>query len=76
MLLFLSIEAKYKAIIIATCESTWLRQLLRNLCGPQPIHTVIYCGNQNVPKISKNLVFHSCNIYGAHKIGLIREKDV
>lgn len=51
-------EAEYKATAMATQESTWLIQLLKDL--HQPIKQVIvHCGNKSAICLAENPIFHA-----------------
>jgi hypothetical protein len=54
-----STEAKYRAIIEACCELTWLQYLLRNFGLSHYEFALLYCDNKVVLYIATNLVFHA-----------------
>lgn len=53
-----SAEAEYRAMALASCEVTWLTQLLKDLgiCHLPP--TLLRCDNQAAISIAANLVLH------------------
>jgi hypothetical protein len=51
-------EAGYIASCSSSCESIWIRMLLKSLFGLEMEATVILCDNQSCIKMTKNLVFH------------------
>ncbi|KAK4859231.1 hypothetical protein QYF36_001864 [Acer negundo] len=53
-----SAEAEYRSMASITCELTWLRYLLQDLCIDHPQHVTLYCDNQAVMHIAANPVFH------------------
>ena len=54
-----TIEAEYRASIMAAQESTWLVQLLENLYQSIDYPVSLYCDNQSTICLVKNLVFHA-----------------
>ena len=54
-----STEAEYKVAVIAACEKIWLRRILADIGLHQEEATKLFCDNQSVLKIAKNLVFHA-----------------
>ena len=53
-----SVEAKYVATNMATCEAISLRKLLIALFSQKVETTMIHCDNQSCIKLSENPVFH------------------
>jgi hypothetical protein len=49
---------KYKLIAAVTCELTWLRYLLKDLCVVNHEPTKLFCDNQAALYIAANLVYH------------------
>ena len=43
---------------IVTCELTWLRYLLHELCVPHEQQTTLFCDNQTTMYIAKNPIYH------------------
>ena len=53
-----SAEVEYRSMASITCELTWLRQLLRDLCIEHPQPVALFCDNQAAMHIATNPVFH------------------
>eukprot|EP00253_Pinus_taeda_P026050 PITA_26050 len=53
-----SIEAEYRGAVKASCEVVWLRRMLADMHVSQTGPTPLFCDNQGVLKLAKNLVFH------------------
>lgn len=53
-----SIEAKYIAASMETCQAISLRELLVALFGQRVKTTMIHCNNRSSTKLSENMVFH------------------
>eukprot|EP00253_Pinus_taeda_P031506 PITA_31506 len=53
-----STEAEYRGAVKASCEAVWLRRMLADMHAPQTGPTSLFCDNQGVLKLTKNLVFH------------------
>ncbi|RDX95942.1 Copia protein, partial [Mucuna pruriens] len=53
-----SVEAEYRAMVSATCELIWVKQLIQELkfADVQPMK--LYCDNQATLHISSNPIFH------------------
>eukprot|EP00253_Pinus_taeda_P036060 PITA_36060 len=53
-----STEAEYRGAVKASCEVVWLRRMLADMHAFQTGPTSLFCDNQGVLKLAKNLVFH------------------
>ena len=53
-----SVEAKYRAMALATYELIWLKHLLQELRFGKDAQMKLICDNQAVLHISSNPVFH------------------
>ncbi|GKB10573.1 ribonuclease H-like domain-containing protein [Tanacetum coccineum] len=53
-----SAEAEYRGVVNVVAETTWLRNLLRELHYPLSTATLVYCDNVSVVYMSANLVQH------------------
>ena len=53
-----SVEAKYRAMTLATCELIWLKHLLQELRFGKDEQMKLICDNQVALHISSNPVFH------------------
>eukprot|EP01018_Ginkgo_biloba_P029064 Gb_03194 [translate_table: standard] len=67
------IEAKYRVVVKVACETTWLRRLLADVGVDWEGPTTIFCNNQSVLKIVRNLVFHERTKYFEVHLHFIRE---
>ena len=54
-----STEAEYRGAVVATCEATWLKRLLKDMQEEVSDPTTIYCDNLNSIQLAKNPVFHA-----------------
>ncbi|XP_019056135.1 PREDICTED: uncharacterized protein LOC109115933 [Nelumbo nucifera] len=52
-------EAEYRATAMATQESTWLIQLLKDLRQPTDYAVPLYCDNQSEIRLAENPIFHA-----------------
>ena len=52
-----SVEVEYRAMAVATCEITWLRQLLQQLKFGDTQDTKLICDNQVAIHIASNPIF-------------------
>lgn len=68
-----SIEAKYMAASMTTCEAIWLRKLLVALFGQDLESNIIDYDNQSCIKLSKNHVFHDRSKHIDIKYHFIRD---
>jgi hypothetical protein len=69
-----SIEAKYMAASLASCEAICLRRLLTELFDEELEPTVIHCDNQSCIKLSENPVFHDRSKHIEIRYHFIRDK--
>ena len=53
-----SVEAKYRAMALATCELIWLKHLLQGLRFGKDEQMKFICDNQFALHISSNPIFH------------------
>eukprot|EP00253_Pinus_taeda_P005139 PITA_05139 len=53
-----STKAEYRGAAKASCEAVWLRRMLADMHVSQAGPTPLFCDNQGVLKLAKNLVFH------------------
>ena len=53
-----TVEAKYIAASLASCEAVLLQKLVKVLFDQAQKPTLIHCDNQSCVKLSKNHVFH------------------
>nr|GEX64668.1 ribonuclease H-like domain-containing protein [Tanacetum cinerariifolium] len=51
-------EAEYRGVANVVAETTWLRNLLRELHSPLSAATLVYCDNVSTTYMSANLVQH------------------
>lgn len=53
-----SAEAEYHSMTAITCELTWLRYLLHDLCIDHSEPATLYCDNQGAIHIAANPIYH------------------
>lgn len=53
-----STEAEYRALVAATAEVSWIRQVLKDLFVFLPRAPLMLCDNQSALQLAKNPVFH------------------
>ena len=71
---FSSIEAKYKELTSATCESIWLRHILEDVGIQQKQATRIQCDNQISIRLAHNPVYHARSKHIELQHHFVREK--
>ena len=54
-----TIEAKYRAVIMALQDSPWLMQLLKDLHQPTKYAPPLYCDNVLAMRLAENPIFHA-----------------
>ena len=69
-----SVEAKYRAMALATCELIWLKQLLQELRFGKDEQMMLVCDNQAALHITYNPVFHERTKHIEVGCHLTREK--
>ena len=70
-----SIEAKYRAMALATCELIWLNHLLQELRFRKDEQMKLICDNQATLHIAYNPVFHEKTKHIEVDCYFIREKN-
>ncbi|XP_031273012.1 uncharacterized protein LOC116131506 [Pistacia vera] len=53
-----SVEAEYRAMVFATCELIWLKQLIQELKFVEVSQMKLLCDNQTALHIASNPIFH------------------
>jgi hypothetical protein len=56
-----SVEAEYRAVVNASQEALWLRQILSEFGFQQHHLTNLWCDNQSAIKLAKDPVQHQCS---------------
>ena len=69
-----SVEAKHRAMTLATYELIWLKQLLQELRFGKDGQMMLVCDNQASQHIASNLVFHERTKHIEVDCHFIREK--
>ncbi|GJY67429.1 ribonuclease H-like domain-containing protein [Tanacetum coccineum] len=67
-------EAEYRGVANAVAETTWVRNLLRELHTPLRTSTLVYCDNISVVYMSANLVQHQRTKHIEIDIHFVRDK--
>nr|GMC60878.1 FAS1 domain-containing protein SELMODRAFT_448915-like [Ipomoea batatas] len=67
-------EAEYRVVAMATQESTWLVQLLKDLHQPTEYSIPLYCDNLSAVCLAENPVFHARSKHIEVHYHFIREK--
>ena len=67
------VEAEYIATNATTCQTIWLRRILKDLNERQKNGTTIYCDNISLIALSKNRIFHQRSKHIEIGYHLIRE---
>ncbi|KAI3703128.1 hypothetical protein L6452_28884 [Arctium lappa] len=67
-------EAEYRAAAMTAQESTWLRQLLKDLCQPTEYAVPVYCDNRSAICLAENTVYHARTKHIAIRYHFIWEK--
>ncbi|XP_062094194.1 secreted RxLR effector protein 161-like [Humulus lupulus] len=67
-------EAKYRATTIATQESTWLMQLMKDLHQSTDNAMPLYCHNQSAIRLAQNPIFHARTKHVEVHYHFLREK--
>ncbi|GKB16833.1 ribonuclease H-like domain-containing protein [Tanacetum coccineum] len=67
-------EAEYRGAANAVAETSWIRNLLRELHTPLSIATLVYCDNVIVVYMSANPVQHQCTKHIEIDIHFVRDK--
>ncbi|RVW91819.1 Retrovirus-related Pol polyprotein from transposon TNT 1-94 [Vitis vinifera] len=69
-----SVEAEYRAMVLATCKLIWLKHLLRELRFGKDEQMKLICDNQAALHIASNPVFHKRTKHIEVDCHFIREK--
>ena len=69
-----SVEVKYRAMALATCELVWLKHLLQELRYGKDERMKLICDNQAALHISSNPIFHERTKHIEVDCHFIREK--
>ncbi|GJZ66253.1 ribonuclease H-like domain-containing protein [Tanacetum coccineum] len=69
-----SAEAEYRGVANAVAETSWIRNLLRELHTPLSTATLVYCDNVSVVYMSANLVQHQRTKHIEIDIHFVRDK--
>nr|GEW12946.1 ribonuclease H-like domain-containing protein [Tanacetum cinerariifolium] len=68
-----SYEAEYRGVANVVAETTWIRNLLRELHSPFATDTLVYCDNVSVVYMSANPVQHQWTKYIEIDIHFVRD---
>ncbi|GKF90074.1 ribonuclease H-like domain-containing protein, partial [Tanacetum coccineum] len=69
-----SAEAEYRGVANAVAETSWIRNLLRELHTPLFTVTLVYCDNANAVYMSANPVQHQRTKHIEIDIHFVRDK--
>ena len=69
-----SIEAEYKALCNATCETVWLRRILKDIGKKQLKPTILKCENQSTIKLAHNPIYRARTKHVEIQHHFVREK--
>ena len=69
-----STEAKYRVMVLATCELIWLKRLIHELRFGKNGQMTLVCDNQAALYIASNPVFHERTKHIEVDCHFIREK--
>jgi hypothetical protein len=67
-------EAEYRAAAMAAQESTWLKQLMKDLHQSTDSAVPLYCDNQSAIRLAENPVFHARTKHVEVHYHFLREK--
>eukprot|EP00253_Pinus_taeda_P016758 PITA_16758 len=67
------VEVEYVVETTTTCQTVWMRRVLRDLCHDQEGKTTIFCNNTSTIALPKNSVFHKRTKHIDAKYHFIRE---
>lgn len=69
-----SAEAEYRGVANAVAETSWIRQLLSDLCCPTSRATIVYCDNVSAVYLSSNPVHHQRTKHVEIDIHFVRDQ--
>ncbi|XP_019435915.1 PREDICTED: uncharacterized protein LOC109342375 [Lupinus angustifolius] len=69
-----SVEAKYRALAMASCEAQWLISLLDDLKFSNSSHVPLFCDNISASYIAANPFFHECTKHIEIDCHIVRER--
>nr|GEV24600.1 ribonuclease H-like domain-containing protein [Tanacetum cinerariifolium] len=69
-----STEAEYRGVANVVAETSWIRNLLRELHTPLSTATLVYCDNVSAVYMSANPVQHQCTKHIEIDIHFVRDK--
>lgn len=71
-----STEVEYKAMASTTCETTWLKQLLKDFDVIHKVSALMFCDNDDLIKIDTNRTFHERTKHIEIDCHFVREKGL